>query len=124
MDREPWFLLGEIEGGPYFVLLRQKEAPDRRADLRVAGWNLLKVGVGHGQSSGNRAPFVASQLVDVPVDAAIVLGITQQSFNERAVGLVVLAGVHNGLGNGMWVVGQKAFGKRRSALFGLGVLDP
>ena len=58
MDKQAWFLGTEVVGGPELAFFWQEQRADHRADDFMAGGNLLQIGVGHGQTSGDGAPII------------------------------------------------------------------
>ena len=92
MDQDPWLLLREINRRPLLTLFRQEQAANHGAELRVAGRDLLQVGVGHGYPARNGAAVIRSDLVDVTVNAAICVAVLHNGVDEGAAGLVQVAG--------------------------------
>ena len=118
MDREPRFLLREVDRGPLLAFVRQEQGPDHRPQDRIAGRDLLQIGVGHGYAAGHGAAVVRPDLVDVAMDAAVGADIFEDAVDERPVYFVVGPRAGDGLCQRVPVVCQERLGERRGAFLG------
>ena len=89
MDQQPRLLRRIVVRPPAASFLGQKQSTDQGLDLWVTGRDLLEVWTRRREPARHRAAIVAPQLVELAVDAALVL-VLEDRVDERAIRLVEL----------------------------------